>query len=63
MTKQSVNSPCIAVCVLDVDDVCEGCFRTGDEITDWFMADDDQKRAILARCHERRDARQSIKLL
>ncbi len=63
MTEQSVKSPCIAVCVLDVDDICEGCFRSGEEITDWFMADDEQKREILARCRERREARQTIKLL
>jgi predicted Fe-S protein YdhL (DUF1289 family) len=62
MTDASVKSPCVAVCALDEDDVCLGCFRTADEITDWFMASDDEKRAIVTRSQERRSAKQSIKL-
>jgi uncharacterized protein len=26
--------------------LCEGCFRTVDEIADWSMASDDVKRAL-----------------
>ena len=62
MTDATVRSPCIAVCALDEDDVCLGCFRTADEITDWFMASDDEKRVIVTRSQERRSASQSIKL-
>ena len=40
------KSPCISVCVLDDDDVCLGCYRSADEITDWFMASDEEKRAV-----------------
>ena len=55
------ESPCISICSLDKNDVCEGCFRTGNEIVDWFTADDDRKREILeASTLRRKDAGLSI---
>lgn len=39
-----------------------GCYRTGDEITDWFIADDERKREILRECEARRDRMSPIKL-
>ena len=48
------ESPCISICSLDQNDVCEGCFRTGNEIIDWFTADDDRKREILEASTQRR---------
>ncbi len=44
-----VASPCIGVCRMRADDVCEGCHRTLDEIAEWFAAGDDRRRAILNR--------------
>ncbi len=44
-----VASPCIGVCHMRDDDVCEGCHRTLDEIAEWFSASDDRRRAILER--------------
>ncbi|MGB0379799.1 MAG: DUF1289 domain-containing protein [Cellvibrionales bacterium] len=58
----SVPSPCISICALDENGVCMGCYRTGDEITDWFIADDDKKREILRECEARRDRMNPIKL-
>jgi predicted Fe-S protein YdhL (DUF1289 family) len=52
--EELVPSPCVSICALDEDDVCIGCFRSGSEITDWFMASSDDKRAILSRAKERR---------
>jgi predicted Fe-S protein YdhL (DUF1289 family) len=49
-----IPSPCVSVCALDENDVCVGCFRTGGEITDWFMATNDEKRGILRAASERR---------
>lgn len=60
--SEPIPSPCIAVCALDEDDICIGCYRSGDEITDWFMACDEQKREILRRCDERRRAAQPVQL-
>ncbi len=48
-----VGSPCVSVCLLDGDDVCVGCFRTADEITDWVMLDDDARRQVIDRSRER----------
>ena len=55
-------SPCISVCVLDDKDICRGCFRTADEITDWLMSTAGQKREILQRVAERRAASSTIRL-
>jgi len=42
-----VPSPCISVCRMDAaSGLCEGCFRTIEEIADWGMASDDAKRAL-----------------
>jgi predicted Fe-S protein YdhL (DUF1289 family) len=42
-----VPSPCISVCRMDADSgLCEGCFRTLDEIAAWGMASDAEKRVI-----------------
>ena len=43
-----VKSPCIEVCSLNGNDVCIGCYRTANEIIEWFSANDQRKREILA---------------
>jgi len=48
------QSPCVSICALDQNDVCEGCYRTGDEIVDWFTADDTRKQKILEASAQRR---------
>ena len=49
-----VPSPCISVCRMDaVTGLCEGCFRTLDEIGAWGMSSDAQKRETWARLVER----------
>ncbi len=50
----SVKSPCIDVCEMDArSGLCNGCFRTIDEITTWSRLDDDGKRAVLRLITER----------
>ena len=49
-----IKSPCIEVCALDDHNVCIGCYRTADEIIDWFAASDDRKRDILVAAQRRR---------
>lgn len=39
-----------------------GCYRTGEEITDWFMADNARKQEILEASSARRRAQQRITL-
>jgi len=56
-------SPCVSVCALDENDICMGCYRSASEITDWFMASAEEKRAILRRVEARREADGGIRLL
>lgn len=62
MSDIEPQSPCISVCVLDVADICQGCFRSAEEITDWLMADAEGKRDILKRAETRRDAVTTVRL-
>ena len=55
-----ILSPCISVCRMHaVTGLCEGCFRTRDEIAVWGNACDDTKRATWARIEERMAALQT----
>ena len=51
---EAIRSPCVAICALDENDICVGCYRSGSEITDWFMADAHGKRDIIAAAARRR---------
>ena len=44
MSDVEPQSPCISVCLLDENDICVGCFRSAEEVTDWFVATAEQKR-------------------
>lgn len=51
----AVASPCINVCRMDDSTaLCQGCFRTLEEIRQWSRAGDDLKRTILAAVDKRR---------
>ena len=53
----TVASPCISLCRMDAESgLCEGCFRSLDEIARWGSRSDAEKRDILARVSERRVA-------
>ncbi|MHB1198279.1 MAG: YbaK/EbsC family protein [Polaromonas sp.] len=55
-----VPSPCISVCRMsEVTGLCEGCFRTRDEIAAWSCADDDSKRRIWRAIEQRMAAMKS----
>jgi predicted Fe-S protein YdhL (DUF1289 family) len=44
---RTVLSPCIGICNLGEDGLCEGCHRTSSEIAGWMhMNDDDRLRLI-----------------
>jgi predicted Fe-S protein YdhL (DUF1289 family) len=40
-------SPCIGVCTLGADGLCEGCLRTGAEIGAWSRMADAERRRIM----------------
>ncbi len=62
MSEAVPASPCISVCVLNTDDICLGCYRSAQEVTDWFMASAQEKREILLRAQERALAATTIRL-
>lgn len=54
MTEDAtVKSPCILVCVLNDEDICEGCYRSAQEITDWTELSNPQKEQVLLKVSER----------
>jgi hypothetical protein len=55
----SPDSPCIGVCVLERDNQCRGCHRTSAEITYWSTFNSQEKLAILERCSQRAEQRQT----
>lgn len=55
MTADEVASPCINVCRMNPDTgMCEGCYRTLDEIAAWSGMREEEKRAVLDRLPARR---------
>lgn len=56
MTEADPQSPCISVCRLDERDICQGCFRSAQEIADWLLAGPRGRREILQRAMQRREA-------
>jgi predicted Fe-S protein YdhL (DUF1289 family) len=43
----AITSPCISVCFLDENDVCLGCYRSAQEITDWSVFSNQQKKVVM----------------
>jgi predicted Fe-S protein YdhL (DUF1289 family) len=58
--SEEPESPCVSICVLDDQDICQGCYRSAEEITDWFMSSVGEKREILDLAQERRNASSTI---
>ena len=52
-SESPLPSPCISICALDGDNICTGCFRSGDEIRGWGSYTNTQRREVLALSHER----------
>lgn len=51
--EKPVASPCVSVCVLDDNDICVGCQRTGREISYWGRMNNDERRAVLQQAAQR----------
>ncbi len=52
--KDTIKNPCIHVCTLDENDICMGCYRTKEEIRQWFRYSDQEKLQVLKNIEERR---------
>ena len=44
---RAVLSPCIGICNLDDDGLCEGCLRNSAEIARWSQMNDDERLHIM----------------
>jgi uncharacterized protein len=54
MSEQEIQSPCVGVCAMDdLSGLCQGCFRTLDEIQAWWDLDNAGKQAIVEEASKR----------
>ena len=44
---RAVLSPCIGICRLDAQGLCEGCHRSDVEIANWLQMNDDQRLHLI----------------
>ena len=52
--SHQVASPCVSICNINDDSgLCEGCFRTLDEIAVWSQMDNVAKREVWSRITQR----------
>ncbi|TBR39023.1 DUF1289 domain-containing protein [Dyella terrae] len=51
-----ILSPCIGICRLDERGLCEGCFRTGDEIARWRSMSDAERTRYMDEILPEREA-------
>lgn len=56
MPEDSIKSPCTGVCTVADSGLCMGCFRTMEEITAWLAFTETEKRHIIERLADRREA-------
>jgi len=54
---RAVQSPCIGVCTINGEGLCDGCLRTVDEITRWLAMDDAQREHLMETVLPLREAR------
>ena len=40
------QSPCVRICTLNHDNICIGCGRNAEEIKNWSIFSDDEKRSV-----------------
>lgn len=53
MKAKKVKSPCISKCHVQAD-VCQGCYRTYNEISNWSNSNSEEQEKILAAIKKRK---------
>jgi hypothetical protein len=53
---RAVLSPCVGVCSLDEQGLCEGCHRSSAEIARWPQMNDDERLHLMERVLPQREA-------
>ena len=41
-------SPCVGICQYNEEDLCIGCFRTSEEISQWFNMTTKEKKKVIS---------------
>lgn len=59
MTSRAILSPCIGICQLAADGLCEGCHRSGNEIAQWSQMSDEQRRRFMDEILPEREAQRA----
>lgn len=54
---RAVLSPCIGVCSLNDDGLCDGCHRSSAEIARWPYMDDDERLRMMETVLPERESR------
>ena len=44
--SEEISSPCVGICQYNKEEVCSGCFRTADEISQWTTISDSEREKI-----------------
>lgn len=45
--NKEIITPCIGICSYNADGLCVGCYRTCDEIVNWFDMSDDERKSVM----------------
>lgn len=45
--QRAIPTPCIGVCALNAEDICEGCLRRSSEIARWASMSDAERTHIM----------------
>jgi len=53
---RAVLSPCVGICALDDQGLCEGCHRSASEIANWLYFNDDQRLHLIENVLPAREA-------
>lgn len=54
--EKPVPSPCVSICYLDDDDICQGCYRSGQEISQWGRFSNSEKKVVMDKVRQREKA-------
>ena len=56
---RAVLSPCIGICSLDPEGLCEGCHRSAGEIARWSQMSDDERLRLMTYVLPEREAQRA----
>lgn len=53
------ESPCTDRCLMDDKGICLGCYRSAEEISNWFMSSNQKRLSFLKNAYQRQKERLS----